>query len=496
MVVFDWKGKAADLTLKDTAFEAPDPNRFHLGSWKGLTFVMKAELKPVAINIPEQSKQGTRSRSKIPAAKLRAEALKRIKDKYRYDEIRTARGGVELAETLLTMSKPTSEIPAETFARGELCFTLGQKLNMPQLILQAVDQLAEHFDFDRLSIQQNLLQSSLGKVKRKEQLQPLANAVIVVASEMRREGKYDRATKFLALTRKRAEDLRDDVQFKRLSAVSESLQSSSLTEAINAHRNSPADKASNDRLALEIAKRQHWKAALPYFKNGSDPSWQLIAKSELNVRLTYEERLKTAQAWKELAQQKKDWLKEHEAIAQSVRWSRLAIQLADDVQRKELEHTIAQTLGIDNLFSRFPEPPSGITRIFTFEPGDAFIREDGSSYSRDLFDGSLGFTGSDSKFVAEGKVGRALQLGADWTKFPERHYAQAREGSLTCWAKLGEIPDRAYLYSEWSSHQIFGAYINNKRELEVATWHPDHNWTYARTPAGSSYHTSGVVKKS
>ena len=29
---------------------------------------------------------------------------------------------------------PPSEIPAETFARGELCYTLGQKLNMPQLM--------------------------------------------------------------------------------------------------------------------------------------------------------------------------------------------------------------------------------------------------------------------------------------------------------------------------------------------------------------------------
>lgn len=491
--IIDWKADYSRCSIEESDHSMTSPNRtrFSIGSWYADYVLMKAELTPFSTQPPDAEPHVAEGgRSTVPEPSARAAARRRIAEVHQLANAATPNEKLALAERLFSLNPPADESEAQRFERLTLVGELAQSAGNAPLLLQSIDRLTNNFEVDRLALVQEALQSLPETVNELGDCRTFVRAAIDLTHDFCWADQYDAAQQVLDASQEicdrfDADGLKPKIAQRRDEVGKKKLEFQPVAQAQARLHEHPDDATANGVVGKWYAiHKAQWQTALPFLAKCDDERLKATATEEIAQPDEPQRQAALADAWWDVSQS-------FEKAASYARrraevWYKTAASQAAAELRSHIDERLT-ALGVPLVADTRPQLPSGTALLHTFEPKTCF-RKDSTLTARNLALPYFEFSAKHLETVAEGKVGQAVRFGKPVdTRFVEAEWTQfdwAQEGTVAAWVRFGPIKPRCMIYSEWSSFPTFTFYVDQERKLNLASWHPKHDWTGASTPKG------------
>lgn len=209
---------------------------------------------------------------------------------------------------------------------------LAQAAGEVALALEAIDALAERFDFNALVVKASTLEDLAKKVSTKTARQQLLDAGVRLAEESLAVAQFDQADRFAkaaAVAANYDQELRQKTRAVTFAIKYARKQATPLHEAAVAARErlaaEPDDESANETVGLhECFAEQNWASGLERLQKSANPALAQAARDELAASPEPRARVALADAWWKLAADDRWAAQRAPFVLRAVYWYRLA----------------------------------------------------------------------------------------------------------------------------------------------------------------------------
>jgi hypothetical protein len=301
-----------------------------------------------------QAQPKEKPRQPPPDAAAEKKALDQMRGTYgaQYDQAKTPEQKAALAGKLVAAAKRARRGSAEQFVLAKVARDVAVQAGNADLLVQAVDALAETFEIDVPQMKADLLPKVAKAARQPAEKKALTLAAIVAAEQAVTRDDYPTAEKMLELAATAAREAKDPALGQQVASRREAVQELARVYAVVAKARAVLEKNPKDASAnLAVGSflclwKGDWEAGLPMLASCSDPSLRTLAERELDVEDAPQARAALADAWWDFAM-KSDGTSRKQLQVHAAHWYSQAVSgLPDGPAKSKAQKRLTDAEGL------------------------------------------------------------------------------------------------------------------------------------------------------
>jgi len=301
-----------------------------------------------------QAQPKEKPRQPPPDAAAEKKALDQMRGTYgaQYDQAKTPEQKAALAGKLVAAAKRARRGSAEQFVLAKVARDVAVQAGNADLLVQAVDALAETFEIDASQMKADLLPKVAKAARQPAEKKALTLAAIVAAEQGVTRDDYPTAEKMLELASAAARDAKEPALGQQVVSRREAVQELARVYAVVAKARAVLEKNPKDASAnLAVGSflclwKGDWEAGLPMLASCSDRSLRTLAERERDVADAPQAQAALADAWWDFAM-KSDGTSRKQLQVHAAHWySQAMTGLPDGPAKSKAQRRLAEGVGL------------------------------------------------------------------------------------------------------------------------------------------------------